>query len=303
MENNAKKGAALPAAERNYDLIAFDLDGTVFDSPTNQVLSERVVRALRAAHEAGAVIAVASGRPTWMLGDELPGAPWLDWAITCNGARVSGVHAVGDDIAAAFPRPLACKVLEAVHEFGGTMSIHTNRSSLMENAQLRSMSKRFAEEAGDEGSYTGNPIENLLATFGGVAVESGVEAFAERTDDQLDKIDCTLPSADAANALEARLEELGGVDAARLGSYELELTAKGASKGEACEALCRRLGIEVSRTVAFGDSGNDLSMAGRELTFVAMGNATDEVKAAADAIADPVTEDGVATWLEANLLA
>ena len=88
---------------------------------------------------------------------------------------------------------------------------------------------------------------------------------------------------------------------ARLDETNFELTAASASKGNACEELCRRLGIDPARAVAFGDSGNDLSMAGREITFVAMGNAIDEVKAAADAVTDSVFKNGVATWLEANL--
>ena len=73
-------------------LIAFDLDGTVFSSPTNQVVSPRVCAAFQAAHDAGALITVASGRPFWMLGTQIPAAPWLDFAISCNGARVAGTH-------------------------------------------------------------------------------------------------------------------------------------------------------------------------------------------------------------------
>ena len=42
-------------------------------------------------------------------------------------------------------------------------------------------------------------------------------------------------------------------------------------------------------------------MCGRALTFVAMGNATDEVKAAADDVTGTVWDDGVAQWIEERL--
>ena len=288
-----------PAA-RNFDLIAFDLDGTVFDSPTHQVMADRVYDAFQAAHDAGAVIAVASGRPAWMLGEQIPVAPWLDFAITCNGARVSGTRRSDLDFDASFERSVAEKTLAAIAELGGCVSIHTSVESIMENAQLKRMGKRLRDEGGAAG---GNPIEALLAAFGCVAAESALEAFRERPEQQLDKVDCTMPSAEAADVLEKRLRSLGGVGIARLNINEFELTAAAASKGDACEELCRRLGIDPSRAVAFGDSGNDLSMSGRAITFVAMGNAPEGVKAAADDVTDPVTEDGVATWLEAHLLA
>lgn len=289
--------------EKNYDLIAFDLDGTVFGTPTNQVVSPRVCAAFEAAHAAGVTIAVASGRPAWMLGEHLPATPWLDWAICCNGSRVAPMHAQGEGFSACFSRELAVQVLAAIEELGGSMTLHTDSESLMEKRHIEHLVAVFDENERDHGieAPAGNPIDRLMAQFSAVAVDSAAEAFAERPDAAADKMDVRMPSPKAADVLEARLEELGGVAVARLDETNFELTAASASKGNACEELCRRLGIDPARTVAFGDSGNDLSMAGRDITFVAMGNATDEVKAAADAVTDSVFKNGVATWLEANL--
>ena len=54
-------------------------------------------------------------------------------------------------------------------------------------------------------------------------------------------------------------------------------------------------------TTAFGDSGNDLPVRPHVGTFVAVDNASDEVKAVADNVVDSIGEDGVAKWLEAAL--
>lgn len=57
----------------------------------------------------------------------------------------------------------------------------------------------------------------------------------------------------------------------------------------------------VITAVAFGDSGNDATFADSACTFVAMGNATPEIKAVADDICPSVKQDGVAVWLEDHL--
>ncbi|WP_079989127.1 HAD family hydrolase [Collinsella ihumii] len=54
------------------------------------------------------------------------------------------------------------------------------------------------------------------------------------------------------------------------------------------------LGIEPEECVAFGDGGNDISMFRCVGTSVAMGNASDEVKAAASHVTPHVDEDGIA---------
>ena len=81
----------------------------------------------------------------------------------------------------------------------------------------------------------------------------------------------------------------------------VEITSARATKGTALTWLCGRLGIPVADTVAFGDSSNDLAMIEAAGDGVAMGNATLEVKAAADHVAPPCAEAGVARYLEPML--
>ena len=50
--------------------------------------------------------------------------------------------------------------------------------------------------------------------------------------------------------------------------------------------------------MAFGDGGNDIPIIEYAGIGVAMGNATDDVKAAADYVTDTVDEDGIVTALE-----
>lgn len=83
------------------------------------------------------------------------------------------------------------------------------------------------------------------------------------------------------------------------GGRNRELSPLGIDKGVGVARALERLGrAGDARTFGFGDSGNDLGMLAAVETPVAMGNAMDEVKAAAAYVTDSVENDGVVTALE-----
>lgn len=67
----------------------------------------------------------------------------------------------------------------------------------------------------------------------------------------------------------------------------------GISKQNGVQQFCDHFGIDISETMAFGDGGNDISMLKFVKIGVAMGNAGDNVKAAADFVTDDVDNHGV----------
>ena len=78
----------------------------------------------------------------------------------------------------------------------------------------------------------------------------------------------------------------------------MEVTHPDADKGRGLEAVCRLLNIPVECTMALGDSGNDIAMLRRAGLGVAMGNAPDFVKEAADWVTDRFDADGAAKAIE-----
>ena len=78
----------------------------------------------------------------------------------------------------------------------------------------------------------------------------------------------------------------------------MEITHPDAQKGIALEALCNLLNIPPENTLALGDSGNDESMLKKAGIGVAMGNAPDFIKAAADAVTETNDHDGAAIAIE-----
>ena len=102
------------------------------------------------------------------------------------------------------------------------------------------------------------------------------------------------------SAIRPKLEEAFGnsVYMTRTRSNFLELMDAKVSKGNGLKFVMERLSLKKEEVIAFGDDENDAPMADAAGFFIAPDNAKDIVKAHADLITAPNTEDGVAAFLE-----
>lgn len=82
----------------------------------------------------------------------------------------------------------------------------------------------------------------------------------------------------------------------------LNILARGVSKGKALEALVSHLGIRLEEVIAIGDGPNDIPLFASAGLAIAMGNAPDAVKAAADHVTADIDHDGLAQAIERFLL-
>ncbi len=102
--------------------------------------------------------------------------------------------------------------------------------------------------------------------------------------------------AHAERAVRARSGE--SVAATRSQSYYLDVTDSRAHKGAVVRYLSDRVGVPVAEIATIGDGANDLDMFAVSGMSVAMGNATDEVKAGASAVTTSNDDDGFARAVE-----
>ena len=84
--------------------------------------------------------------------------------------------------------------------------------------------------------------------------------------------------------------------------YYLDVTNKNANKGAVVAYLSDRMGIPAEEIATIGDQPNDVLMFKRSGLSIAMGNASDEVKAQAAATTDSYNDEGFAKAMERFIL-
>lgn len=72
-----------------------------------------------------------------------------------------------------------------------------------------------------------------------------------------------------------------------------EMVPKGFNKGTGIRKVCELLGVDVSETIAFGDSINDKEMLEEAGIAVAMGRCSDEIAKIADYVTANLEDDGI----------
>jgi Cof subfamily protein (haloacid dehalogenase superfamily) len=75
--------------------------------------------------------------------------------------------------------------------------------------------------------------------------------------------------------------------------YGIDINEKGGMKDLGVKAVIEYLDIDIKDTIAVGDGFNDISMIEYAHLGVAMGNAYEHLKSAADIVTDAVDEDGI----------
>ena len=265
-------------------LIALDLDGTLLDSEKR--LPAENYAALARAHAAGAYIVPATGRFFAAMPEAVRALPFLRYAITINGARVSDAGDSEVLYTAELPNPQALEIMRWLDTLPVIYDCYMDNGGWMTAAQQR----RAADFAPDR-HYL-----RMLREFRTPVPE--LKAFVSARGHSVQKIqfftrDLTL----RAEVLQGCSKRFPGTVASASCPNNVEINALRATKGAALLGLCEALGIDPAETLAFGDGLNDVPMLRAAGVGVAMGNASNAVKAAADRITADCDSAGVAAML------
>jgi Cof subfamily protein (haloacid dehalogenase superfamily) len=269
-------------------LAAIDLDGTLL-RPDGTV-SERTRETLRRVRDSGVVLVIVSARPPASVRLFARAAGISGLAICANGALVYDLDAEEVRHHTSLDARTAAAIVAALRQmvpgvcFGFVRGVQFS----CEPAYLASARLVDHGEALLRSAHIADALEVCAAIDG---TRDGISKLIVRHADH--GPDVLL---DVVRSL--RLPEEHRFEATHSGAPFLEVAARGVTKARALQALCEELGIGAQEVVAFGDALNDLPMltwAGRGF---AMANAHPAVLAAADEVAPPNTEDGVAAMLE-----
>lgn len=254
----------------------FDVDGTLIDSYHNNRRPSPAVRAeLARVQELGHKIFLSSGRPRLLLTPTLL-EPGFDGLVLLNGGYV---EMDGESLyEERMDLELAHRVIDFLEELGTEYLIACARNiyTLPTNRAMR----EFFSGGGHGDIFTYEfDVDQILP--------------------QAIKMETLIPTEERP-AVTAQVAEVLGPKIScdghgGEGTFELYPTA--ISKAKGIGVVLERLGLGVDEAYAFGDGTNDLEMIRYCGCGVAMGNAEDVVKDAADIVCPPVWEDGLAQIL------
>ena len=266
-------------------LIAFDLDGTLLNS--DKVLTPRNKAALERAPEEGILIVPTTGRLFKGMPAEIRQFPFLRYAITINGAAVFDTE-TGDNIyRAEIPLENALEIMTYLDQFPIVYDCYKDNTGWMTQS-MWDQAEVFAPNAYYVHSIRTNrkPVPEL-------------KEFLRQQGGSVQKIQLFSTDPELRTALLRELpRRFSHLAVSSSVSRNVEINHEDANKGSALMALASRLGLDRSRVIAFGDGLNDISMIREAGIGVAMQNAVEEVRAAADLITGSCEESGVAMVLE-----
>lgn len=253
----------------NFKLIAADMDGTLLND--NKIITEATLQVIKAAVKGGAVFVFATGRPPAAVSSyqKLIGTAFP--VIAYNGAMIlDGSGSV---------------IFEQSLSAGAARSILRRASEYNTTAFIWSHNRLFVNKLNSRAArYKINVItEPLLCTDEEALIREGITKILW--------FDTPGRSAMFQKELAGKLT----ADTTFCPSTPeyLEFFNSGVSKGRSLLRLAASLGIKREEIIAFGDNYNDLEMIEYAGLGVAMANAPEEIKAAADFVTRNNNDDGV----------
>lgn len=274
--------------ERRIKMIGLDLDGTLLTE--KKELTSRTRKAISRALAQGVQVLVATGRPWMGVPEELREFPGMRYALTSNGARI--IDTLENRILEEhlLSPQLAQKVLEICGKYDTLQEVYFDGQGYAP-----------AERMADVERYHRNPSMCEYMRKTRIPVDDIVK-LVRKESRGLDKVQVLFADMKERALGWRELEAEPGLELVGSLRYNIEVNAAGVNKGTGLVNLGHMLGISREEIMACGDGDNDIVMLKEAGFGVAMANAEDKVKEAADYITSSNEEDGVAEVIEKLVL-
>ena len=248
--------------------VFFDIDGTLWDD--KMIVPESTKEAIKKLQANGHKAFVCTGRAMGNVNDPQFENIGFDGFIAACGNHVEM------DGKVLYERNMTYEDVKAIYE----ISRECNLPIIYEGSKYQWMDREGFE--GD--SYIAYIVENLkdAAKFLDACDMKEIEA---------NKFSALANAKTNYPAVEAALSDR--FDFMDHGDGIIEAVPKGTSKATGIAWLCEHLNIAIEDTYALGDSINDLEMLGFVGHSIAMGNASQVAKDAAEYVTSHIHEDGV----------
>ncbi len=261
-------------------MIGLDLDGTLLDSKKNVSPYTRSV--LERAIEKGIIVLAATGRPLSGISEQILQIRGMQYALTTNGARVYDLVKGRWITEHPLSNKNACRALEILSKYDTLQEAYFDKEVMAGKEQLENLPH-----------YHKNPYMWDYVRSTRTKVPSVLEWLRETKRDP-DKLQSLFADMDDLSEAWAELEQVSELKLSGSLGNNIEINDARVNKGAAILELGQILGICREEIMVCGDSDNDLDMLRMAGLGVAMGNAADDIKSAADYVTGTNDEDGAA---------
>lgn len=275
-----------PAQARNEAgsprAVFVDIDGTLCDS--RQRVPDSAVRALSRVREGGHRLFVCTGRSVPEIYPR-----FIDLGFEGVVAGAGGYAAVGDSVLLDERMPAEhVDVLTALWEDLDAFFIWQGPDQMgPSEGYLDFFVPRAGKHPEDWIEYAQSISPFIVDIDGGAFTK--VTAYVPPDKASLERVSAALP--------EGYRAIIGSVGAA--GYVPFEIIPDHLSKAVGMQAVCEHIGIPMSRSVAIGDSNNDVEAVARAAVGISIGGVCDDLVAVADIVAPAVGQGGLAWALAA----
>ncbi len=257
-----------------HNILAIDLDGTLLDG---HVLQPAHRDAVQRAQAAGFRIIIATARWRQMAESIQQEIGCSDLIIACNGAQLfdpkTGLDLLDERLPTAFSQALA----DALQGLSGFASATLQDETLIYSNQAPGRIEwPNGLRAVDELPSFKNEAPRIMTVQGDEMVAAARQLLTDSAHQSILALDSIGPG----------------------GKIVMTFTAQTANKGRCLQQACAALNMTTQSVIAFGDSEGDLDLFAAAGLSVAMGQASESVRAAADWVTDANTEHGIKTFLD-----
>lgn len=269
----------------NFELISFDMDGTLLDSQKR--ISPSSIEMIKKASDAGKIVILSTGRCLSELQPYLKILPEIQYIISVSGA-------------------LVYDLVNKNTIFSQTISVPTVHHILHEAADFDLMIHLLSHDSIVQKNKIGHMKDYHMGIYQTMFEEITIQPkdifdYYKNKSVPLYKINFYMKNQHDRSALKKRIQsmQLTIVDAEH---SSLECTAQNVSKAVGLKKLCDHLQISMEKTIAVGDADNDFEILSCAGLSVAMGNATQSIKNIADVTVHDNDHDGCAYAIMKYLL-
>lgn len=269
-----------------YRLLAMDMDGTVLNS--EKKITACTDSAIRKALAQGKEVLFATGRCPVEVREYLNVFPEMNYVLCLSGALVLDLRQGKTLANTTIPRSLAEQILSAAAGLDAMVTLYAGDDVFVERKRKGNMAyygcQCFAKLYDDCAIWV-EDIHDVLACHGDRIYKANIFCHSPEEWKKADEALRGLP-----------LNYASGIP------NNYEISPQGVDKGVGLQKLCEAAGIPIQQAIAVGDEGNDAAMIRAAGLGIAMGNASEPIKAQADAVTADCDHDGVAAVIETYLL-